>query len=148
MSATDVIRSWYDRVLPGTFMEVLITATQGGPSRGGSTTSLFFGGALVRGRQASELVASEGPVLLSDRRDATSRPIQPFNAKQADESEFTLLPVGALRERSITWNGTQDIILQDIGNNGLAGWGGSVGNTGQPSYWVVVVSNLVKPIPQ
>lgn len=147
MPASDVVRKWHDEIGANQFMGIVITATQGGPDGGGrGAGALYYQGALLRGSNGA-LSTQRGPVLFSDRRDQSRVPMQNFDGRQADDSEFTLLEEGALREHSFTWGFTQDIALEDVGNNTLAGWGGSIGNTGQPSYWVVAVDNTVSNVP-
>lgn len=147
MSAADVIRHIHDRLSSEDFTGVQIVQAQGGPPAGGTPNAVYFTGALTRGAEDGELKAQRGPILFADRRDVTERPMQPFHAGAPDTSEFTFSIAGTVREQSFTWDFTQEVVLQDVGNNVLTGWGGSIGNSGQPSYWVVVFDNIFSRIP-
>jgi hypothetical protein len=86
-------------------------------------------------------------VLLAGRRSGSSTRPQPFDVAQADKPTFTLTRTGERVQQSITWGFAETIPLTSIGNNMLAGWGGSIGNNGPPSYWVVAVSERSYGIP-
>jgi hypothetical protein len=142
--AAAVIANW-SRQLPGRYMPVVLTATQGGGATAFMPGALYVESNLTRNPDGS-LTTAQSRVLLSDRR-TSSWPRQPFDVAQGDTSRFTLTLAGDLVEHNVTWGFTQIIPLSSIGNNMLAGWGGSIGNTGAPAYWVVAVSPRALPIP-
>jgi TRAP-type mannitol/chloroaromatic compound transport system substrate-binding protein len=146
-SAAAVIRGWSAQLAtgPNLYKEVVITATQGGGN--GGPGALYVGTTLKRNSDGS-LTTQVAKVLYSDRKAIlVSRPIQPFDAAQADTSQFTFTLTGYLIERSHTWGFTQTIPLASIGNQMVAGWGASIGNSGPPSYWAIGVTpqNYVSP---
>ncbi|MEU4626299.1 hypothetical protein AB0G04_40755 [Actinoplanes sp. NPDC023801] len=92
------------------------------------------------------LTTGEVDVLFSDRiRRRSDLAGQPFDIFQADRSTFTITRSGEVIERSTTWGFTQTIGLASIGGQMLGGRGGSIGNTGVASYWLLGVASRPAP---
>jgi len=145
-AAASLIRSWSDQLGSAQYAKpIILTCTQGGGSYYGSTVSIYSSVWVTR--QADGSLQGGGPVYSSDRRTSTW-PSQPFDATRTDSSVFTLTLSGELVEHSNTWGFTQTFELQALGNGMLGGWGGSIGNTGAPCFWVIGAVPGIYLIPQ
>jgi hypothetical protein len=148
VTAADVIRGWSNQLSGNRFMTGVFTATEAGIQRGtGGSVAAYTAVSLTRAGDGS-VISSQGDVLFNDRKASiVRRPIQPFDAAHGDHSTFTFSLDGLLHIRSITWNGSETVTLQDIGNGLLMGWGSSIGNTGHPALWLIAVDPKTAQIP-
>jgi hypothetical protein len=144
--AAAVIQGWSRSMTAGSYKQLIVTGTQGG-SQGGGPVALLGEGVLTR-RADGALVSGRIKLVFSDRRASIAgRPIQPFDAARADLAELTLTPAGNLVVHSVTWNSTETVSLQTIGNQMLSGWGSSIGNQTAPNRWTIGVSPQNYQIP-
>ncbi|TDQ00524.1 hypothetical protein [Labedaea rhizosphaerae] len=148
MTAADLIRGWSENLTAGYFMTGVVTATQSGTADAGSGSVAAYSAITLTKNGDGSIGSSPASVLFSDRQASIAgRPIQPFDAAHGDSSAFTLSLDGLLHIHSVTWNGNDVIVLQDMGNGVMAGLGASIGNTGHRALWVVAVDPTIARIP-
>jgi hypothetical protein len=140
MSAVDVVRGWIDLLAPGQWLPGILSATQSGTTKHNPTILAVPLVAFTRSAEGGLEVRAASIVFADRKASIPDRPIQPFDASKADKSTFTITPSAVLVEHSTTWGFTQQINLQEAGNGLLSGWGGSIGNTGAPAFWVVGIA--------
>jgi len=147
MTAADVIKRWSNELAgEGTTMDAIATAIQpGNPSvRSGNIAAYCIMG--LRRIPDGSLSDPEVILFLSDReeREPDDSIPQPFDAHQTDSSEFILKLDGDLVTLSHTWGGGDTILLNDLGEDILGGWGESIGNKQVRAFWTIAVDGQVR----